>query len=143
MHTKIVNKLHMLGYEAYFVGGSIRDILMEKIPKDYDIVTNARPNDLRDIFVDEKISEVGVNFKVMIINGIEVATYRKDKYFGLSDKNVEISYANTLEEDLSRRDFTINAIAMEINGTVGLLEDGKFSIIDGLTDPFNGQRDIK
>jgi len=143
MHTKIVNKLHILGYEAYFVGGAVRDALMGKIPKDYDIVTNARPTLIKSIFSKEKISEVGANFKVMIINGIEVATYRKDKYFGLSDKNVEISYADTLEEDLSRRDFTINAMAVDPNSTVGLLEDGKLSIIDGLTDPFNGQEDIK
>lgn len=128
MHNIIRAKLQKKGFEAYFVGGCVRDILMNKVPKDYDIVTSAHPSEIKDIFKFEKIKEVGESFKVMIVNGIEVATFRKDRYFGLSDKNVEITYADTLEEDLERRDLTINSIA---------IGNGK------RIDPFNGQEDIK
>jgi len=128
LHNKILNRLNRKGFKSYLVGGCVRDLLMDKIPKDYDIVTKAKPEEIKDIFRNEKISEVGKSFKVIIVNGIEVATFRKDRYFGLSDKNVEISYANSLEEDLERRDLTINSMAWYNNK---------------LIDPFNGQKDIK
>jgi len=129
MHNRIVQKLINNNFEAYFVGGAVRDKLMNLEPQDFDIVTNARPEKVAKLFIDEKIDYVGESFKVLIVNGIEVATYRKDRYFGLSDKDVEISYADTLEEDLSRRDLTINAIAADIKGNI--------------IDPFNGQQDIR
>ena len=129
MHNKIIHKLIEAGYEAYFVGGCVRDKLLNRQTKDFDIVTSAKPIEIAKLFPNEKLDLVGESFKVVIINGIEVATYRKDRYFGLSDKNVEVLYANTLLEDLSRRDLTINAIAMDINGNI--------------IDPFNGQQDIK
>jgi tRNA nucleotidyltransferase (CCA-adding enzyme) len=127
LHNKILKELNK-SFDAYLVGGCVRDILMNKQPKDYDIVTSAKPYEIKDIFKNERISEVGESFKVVIVNNIEVATYRKDRYFGLSDKNVEISYADTLEEDLERRDLTINSIAQ---------------YKDKLIDPFEGQKDIK
>jgi tRNA nucleotidyltransferase (CCA-adding enzyme) len=129
MHTKIITTLIKNGFEAYYVGGAVRDLIMNKKPKDWDIVTSATPTDIKYIFKDRNIKLVGESFKVVIVDGVEVATYRKDRYFGLSDKNVEISYAKTLEEDLARRDLTINAIAMTTSG--------KF------IDPFNGIFDIK
>ena len=129
MHNKIIHKLLESGHEAYFVGGCVRDKLLNRKTEDYDIVTSAKPIEIVKLFPDEKKDFVGESFKVVIINNIEVATYRKDRYFGLCDKNVEISYADTLEEDLARRDLTINAIAMDINGSI--------------IDPFNGQQDIK
>jgi len=129
MHNRIVQKLINNNFEAYFVGGVVRDKLMNLEPQDFDIVTNARPEKVAKLFIDEKIDYVGESFKVLIVNGIEIATYRKDRYFGLSDKDVEISYADTLEEDLSRRDLTINAIAADIKGNI--------------IDPFNGQQDIR
>lgn len=129
MHNRIIQKLINNRYEAYFVGGCIRDKFLGKEPKDFDIVTNARPEQIAALFINEKIDYVGESFKVLIINGVEVTTYRKDRYFGLSDKDVEISYANTLKEDLSRRDLTINAMAIDINGNI--------------IDPFNGLQDIR
>jgi len=128
MHKKIIKKLKRSGFQTYITGGAVRDILLGIKPKDYDIVTSAKPDEIKDVFKSEKISEVGESFKVVIVNGIEVATFRKDRYFGLSDKNVEITYADTIEEDLSRRDLTINAIAYS---------EGKF------IDPFSGINDIK
>jgi len=126
MHKKIIKTLEQHNYEAYLVGGAVRDIVMGKIPKDFDVVTNAKPNELKGIFKNEKISLVGENFNVMIINGIEVASYRIDKY---EDNKLSVQYTRSLLEDLSRRDLTINAMSMNKYGKI--------------FDPFNGIEDIR
>jgi tRNA nucleotidyltransferase/poly(A) polymerase len=124
---EIIKTLNKEGFEAYYVGGCVRDWLSNKIPKDIDIVTRAKPDEICQIFKLKKAG-VGKSFKVCIVNGFDVATFRKDTYFGESDKNVEIEYADTLEEDLERRDLTINAMAMDINNK--------------LYDPFNGLKHL-
>lgn len=110
---EIIFKLQHKGFQAYYIGGAVRDMLMGLDPKDFDIVTSARPDEIIDIFKDQKIKEVGKSFGVVLIDEIEVATYRTDKYHGLNDKNCEIKYADSLEEDTSRRDLTINQIAYD------------------------------
>lgn len=116
-------------FEFFIVGGRVRDYLIcKKTSKDIDIATNARPDDIKRIFSDQKLSFVGKSFLVSLVNGIEVATYRKDKYFGLSDKNAEITFADSIYDDLLRRDLTINAIAMDKDGNI--------------IDPTNGYNDI-
>ena len=126
----IVSKLCKLGYETYVVGGAVRDFLSGKLPADEDIVTNATPKEIEDIFKDHKLTFAGTYFKVTFVDGIEVATFRKDVYGGLSDKNVEIKPAETIQEDLARRDLTINAIAWcQFTGK--------------LVDPYRGQTDLK
>jgi tRNA nucleotidyltransferase (CCA-adding enzyme) len=118
------------GFEAYVVGGAIRDMLMGLKPKDYDITTNAVPMNVIRIFsggnFDVKFIDAE-SYKVVTVNGVEIATYRKDVH--RNGKTVETVVLKTLKEDLSRRDFTINAMA------VGL--DGK------LIDLFNGQKDLE
>lgn len=130
MHKYIVQKIINTGFECYYVGGFVRDSIMGIKSEDIDLATNAKPHELAIIFADDKIDFVGETFKVLIVNGIEVATYRRDHYFGGSDKNCKIEYAETIEEDLSRRDLTINALAQ-------CAKTGK------IIDPFGGIDDIK
>ena len=122
--------LELAGFQTYLVGGAVRDILLGETPKDFDIATKATPAHIANVFVDSefKLDYVGASFGVMLVSGVEVATFRGDRYFGGGDKDVEITYVDTIEEDLSRRDFTINAMAMS--------SDGK------LIDPFHGERDL-
>ncbi|MCK9596511.1 CCA tRNA nucleotidyltransferase [Candidatus Pacearchaeota archaeon] len=124
-----LNKLTDNGFEAYIVGGAVRDILSNITPSDFDIATNASPDDITIIFRDSNIDFVGKSFGVSIVDGLEIATYRKDKYNGFDSNDIEITRVKTIEEDLARRDFTINAMAMDNNGNV--------------IDPFNGQQDLK
>jgi len=125
-HAKIFNTINKYGYEAYFVGGCVRDIYLNIQPKDWDIVTSASPTKLIHIFKDENLSIVGKQFLVTIINNIEVATFRSERYDKYSGKPF-VTKAISLEDDLSRRDFTINAMAFD--------KDGKLiDYFDGLTD---------
>ncbi|MBM4222554.1 MAG: hypothetical protein FJ161_01955 [Gammaproteobacteria bacterium] len=111
---KVIERLQRHGFQAYFVGGCVRDILLGKIPKDFDIVTNARPRQITDLFsnaiiIGKRFTLVHIRFQSELI---EVATFRKDH--GTSQNEVEmIKYDNTygtLEDDLVRRDFTMNAL---------------------------------
>jgi putative nucleotidyltransferase with HDIG domain len=130
MHEYIIQKLCENGCKAYLTGGAVRDLFLGIEPNDYDVVTEAIPEQVETFFSDQKVSVVGKSFEVCLINGIEIAGYRKDTYFGLSDKNCEIEPAETLEEDLGRRDFTINAMA--------------FCPYTGeLIDPYNGMIDVE
>jgi len=126
----IVKTLCQNGFHTYIVGGAVRDMLCGKLPHDEDIVTEARPEQIREIFKDHTISFAGTYFKVTFVDGIEVATFRKDRYEGLNDKLVEVEYAKDIYEDLSRRDLTINAIAMcQMSGII--------------IDPYSGKEDLK
>ncbi len=123
----IIDKLHNSGHEAYIVGGAVRDYLLGNKAYDIDIVTSARPETIEEIFKDHKIKIVGKSFGVIIVDDIEVATFRFDRYV---DTTVQVKYVKTLEEDLARRDFTINAMAYDtVKGEV--------------IDPFDGQSDLK
>ena len=110
----ITKRLINNGFQVFYVGGYVRDTLSEIKSEDVDLNTNARPKELIKLFKDRNVKLVGESFGVVIIDGIEVATFRKDRYSGFNDKNVEITYADTLKEDAERRDFTINAIAMNV-----------------------------
>lgn len=126
----IIERLCDCGYHAYITGGAVRDALAGLPSKDEDIVTNATPEEIEKAFLGHDVKFVGKQFLVTLVDGIEVATYRKDNYSGLSDKNCEVSFVNSLEEDLSRRDFTINCLSLcEFTGD--------------LIDLYNGQEDLK
>lgn len=125
----IIDTLIREGYETYIAGGAVRDLLSGKKPDDTDIVTKAKPEEIQELFKDHKITLAGTYFKVTFVDGIEVATFRKDRYEGFSDKNVEVTYAKNIFEDLSRRDLTINAMALTTNGK--------------LIDPHNGAHDLQ
>ncbi|OGZ84881.1 MAG: hypothetical protein A2599_00505 [Candidatus Staskawiczbacteria bacterium RIFOXYD1_FULL_39_28] len=136
----ILEKLEKAGFEAYIVGGCVRDFLLAlseaeevKEPQDWDVTTNAKPEEIQKIFPDSfyenNFLTVSVRTGSKKIPEVEITTYRSEA--GYSDKRHpnQVKYAKTLEEDLSRRDFTINAIAL----------DSKKEI----TDLFEGQKDLK
>lgn len=107
----IIKKLCENGWDAYVVGGAARDILNGETPGDFDVVTNASYEDIRLLFRNSKISVVGVSFKVCLIDGIEVSTYRKPLAGGDAFYHRNSGTANSIHEDLSRRDLTINSMA--------------------------------
>lgn len=108
----IVDRLIKRGHDVYIVGGFIRDIISDGIvSRDVDFVTNASPNELSSIFEDKNVNLVGKSFLVTLIDNVEVATYRKDIMNTGRRTECGVEKADTLEEDLSRRDLTINAMA--------------------------------
>lgn len=129
---EVLERLEKAGYESYLVGGFVRDRIMGRASSDVDIATKARPNQIEEIFKDLKIIDVGKNFGTIRVIGhgqeYEITTFRKD--FSYKDKRRpgQVVFANNIESDLQRRDFTINAMALRNNE---------------LIDPFGGQNDIK
>ena len=119
------------GYPTFVVGGAVRDYLLDKESNDIDFATRATPVQIQEVFKDSefKLDYVGASFGVMLVAGVEVATFRGDRYFGGGDKDVEITYVQSIIEDLARRDLTINAIALDPSGT--------------LIDPFGGRDDLE
>jgi len=127
----ILSKLMCNGYEAYIVGGSVRDSLLNKIPKDFDIATNAVPSEVMWIF-DHTIPTGLIHGTVtVIINSehFEITTYRIDGEYEDNRHPSKVTFTSSLEKDLSRRDFTINAMAYGVN--------------DILQDPFHGLIDLE
>src|SRR3989339_694174 len=135
----ILEKLEQAGVEAYLVGGCVRDLLMNKAPKDWDITTNARPTQIIKIFPDAKYENEFGTVLVKIseekreenLKYVEITTYRSEQ--GYSDRRHpdEIKFEDSLDKDLSRRDFTINALALR-------LRSGQAPEI---TDLFGGEKD--
>lgn len=120
------------GYKAYLVGGAVRDIFLKKEASDWDVATNATPQDVIKMFnfvVPTGIEHgtVTVHFKKL---EIEVTTFRTESGYSDGRHPDTVNYAATIEEDLARRDFTMNAIAVNLNC-------GK------IVDPFKGKKDIK
>jgi poly(A) polymerase len=130
--TEIVKRLREAGFDAYFVGGCVRDIVMGREPKDYDITTSATPAQVVEMFPNSLT--VGVQFGVVIVQreegNVEVATFRSDGRYADGRHPVHVEYAKSAEEDVLRRDFTIN----------GLLYD---PIEDKVLDFVGGQADIR
>lgn len=136
----IIDVLCLNGFETYVVGGAVRDFLRGVKSKDVDIATSATSDKIEELFKDHKVKTKGKSFKVVFVDDIEVATFRTDEYFGLDDKNVKISVVKTIDEDLARRDLTINAMARcQYTGRVidkfGGEEDLKNKIIRFVGDP--------
>ncbi len=136
--TDIISKLNKAGYEAYAVGGCARDFLLDKKPKDWDITTNAEPSEIEKIFphsfYNNKFGTVTVQTgsEDDALKNVEITTYRIDIAYSDSRHPDEVKFTPDLKEDLARRDFTINAMAIISHGK-------KLEVID----PFNGQADIR
>lgn len=127
----ILDTLQKNGFEAYFVGGSVRDYLMNVNIGDIDITTNALPEDIQNIF--PRTIDVGVEHGTVIVvinkTPFEVTTYRTETTYSDYRRPDSVSFTTSIKEDLARRDFTMNAVAM----------DRMFKIYD----PYNGQLSIK
>ena len=126
----IINTLTQAGYEAYAVGGCVRDSILGKSPKDWDITTSALPNTIKDLFprtIDTGIQHGTVTVMIGKI-GYEITTYRIDGEYEDSRHPKEVLFTSNLQFDLERRDFTINAMA--------------YNHQNGLVDLFGGESDL-
>src|SRR3989338_5727921 len=114
----VVVELEKHGFEAYVVGGCVRDMLLGREPEDWDVATSAKPEEVQKIFPDNfyenKFFTVTVRTQAADpkLKEIEVTSYRSDLKYGDRRHPEEVVYAETIQEDLARRDFTVNAIAL-------------------------------
>lgn len=136
-----INTLQKAGFEAYIVGGCVRDILINVQPSDWDIATNAMPKEVQKLFkktfYDNKFFTVKVitQSKNPALKEIEITTFRTETKYSDKRHPDKVKPAKTIEEDLSRRDFTVNAIAIKLTTN----NKQQTTIID----PFGGQKDLK
>lgn len=130
--VEIVRRLREAGFQAYLVGGCVRDMVMGREPKDYDVCTDARPDEVMKLFPESLT--VGAQFGVVIVpraeGNVEVATFRSDGRYADGRHPAEVRYARTPQEDVRRRDFTLN----------GLLYD---PLQERFLDYVGGQADIR
>ena len=137
----ILQSLSEAGFEAYIVGGCVRDLLLERNPKDWDVTTDALPEQIQTLFPDSfyenEFGTVGVKVLPFLSTGdptrehdiVEVTTYRTEADYSDNRHPDTVRFTRSLTEDLKRRDFTMNAIALGLPGEI--------------IDPFGGQEDIK
>lgn len=141
-HIEIINKLCKAGFPTFIVGGAVRDFFDGQEPSDFDIVTKATPDQIQSIFKGYKVNTVGKSFGVTIVEGYEIATFRIDRYpFGLGANNCVPVFAENIHEDISRRDFTVNSLALcPISGDYiddfSGLEDLKNRVVRFVGNPF-------
>jgi putative nucleotidyltransferase with HDIG domain len=144
----IILGLEKAGFEAFIVGGCVRDLLLGKEQKDWDIATNSKPEEIIKIFPDSvyenQFGTVGIKIKKENekTEVVEITTYRIESKYSDRRHPDEIKFAKTLEEDLSRRDFTINAMALKIKDQKLKLEKEKNKEYE-IIDLFNGQKDLR
>lgn len=127
----IINTLCSHGYEAYAVGGCVRDSILGRVPDDQDITTSAKPDETKKMF--RKTFDTGIEHGTITVmidgEGFEVLTYRIDGKYEDSHHPSEVQFTGSLREDLQRRDFTINAMA--------------YNDEEGIIDIFGGVADLK
>lgn len=128
----LLKVLEDAGYEAYYVGGCVRDLILDVAPKDWDICTDATPSQMQDVFGHYKTVETGIKHGTLtvIIQHVpfEVTTYRIDGEYSDFRRPDRVVFSRKLEDDLSRRDFTINAMA--------------YHPFKGMVDCFGGREDL-
>ena len=129
----VLNCLKNGGYEGYMVGGCVRDSIMGCTPNDYDITTNATPEEMLICFEGWRVIPTGLKHGTVTVisdgNNIEVTTYRVDGEYEDNRHPRQVTFTSRLEDDLARRDFTVNAMAMDAEGNI--------------CDPFGGMADIR
>ena len=129
----LLEKLDNHGYKSYIVGGCLRDILLGIRPNDFDITTNARPSQVKEVFREYKIFDYGIKYGTITVEYrdrlYEITTFRSEGTYSDNRRPDRVLFLDSIDDDLARRDFTINAMAM----------DKSYNIYD----PFNGIRDLK
>ena len=127
----ILDTMHEAGYEAYIVGGCVRDVLLGRVPGDWDITTNALPQQTKKLF--KRTVDTGIEHGTVTVmvgkEGYEITTYRIDGKYEDSRHPSEVTFTRDLTEDMRRRDFTINAMA--------------YNEEEGLIDRFEGVKDLE
>ena len=144
-----LSTLEQAGFKAYIVGGSLRDLILGRTPKDWDITTDARPETIQKLFPDSvyenTFGTVGVKVPRFLLSTpdnhehdiIEVTTFRTETGYSDQRHPDAVTFVTTVEEDLARRDFTVNALAGRV--IVSTQDSAEIDVID----PFNGQADIE
>lgn len=126
-------RLEERGYECYAVGGCVRDSLLATFPHDWDLTTNATPPELISVFSDCRVIETGIRHGTVTVlyqkEPLEITTYRKDGAYADNRHPTTVTFSKTIADDLSRRDFTVNAMAYHPK--------------KGLVDFFGGQEDLQ
>lgn len=129
--AKVIRQLEGAGFEAYIVGGAVRDYLLGKTPHDMDVASNASPEQVKKLF--SRTVDTGIEHGTVLVllegEGIEVTTFRTEGAYSDMRRPDKVEFVQSLEEDLKRRDFTINAMAM----------DDQLRVID----PFGGRDDLE
>ncbi|OGG37729.1 hypothetical protein A2110_01555 [Candidatus Jorgensenbacteria bacterium GWA1_54_12] len=134
---EIVEGLHREGYGAYPVGGCVRDLVIGRAPKDWDVTTDATPEEVQKIFpesvYENEFGTVGVKTGSddATLTIVEVTTFRKEGRYSDKRHPDEVTFAKTIDDDLSRRDFTVNALALNVAEEQEVI------------DPYGGRRDLK
>lgn len=140
---RIIDTIEKAGFEAVIVGGAVRDFLLDREVNDVDVATNALPNEVKSIF--SSTVDIGIEHGTVLVldegEPIEVTTYRTDGEYVDHRRPDNVQFVRSLEEDLQRRDFTINAMAMTENGDIidlyGGQEDLQKKIIRAVGNPLN------
>ena len=130
---ELINQLNRAGFEAWFVGGCVRDLLLGTVPHDWDICTNALPEETAQVLKDYRIHATGVKHGTVLVmaggDGYEITTFRTESAYTDHRRPDEVKFVRDLASDLARRDFTINAMAYH----------SKF----GLVDLYGGRDDLE
>lgn len=131
--TVLLDRLAAHGFVGYPVGGCVRDFLLGKVPGDYDITTNATPQEMQSVFADLRCIETGLQHGTLTVvsdgNNVEITTFRTDGEYKDNRHPTEVTFTRKLSDDLSRRDFTVNAMA--------------YGREEGIVDLFGGKEDLK
>lgn len=130
--TTAIERLHAAGFEAFLVGGCVRDSLLGRVPNDWDVTTSALPEQIKACFSDCRVIEIGIRHGTVgvLLEGMlfEITTYRCDGEYIDNRHPASVEFSTRIEDDLSRRDFTVNAMA--------------YSPQTGLVDLFGGRDDL-
>src|SRR6202521_2072366 len=114
----IIGTLHKAGYQAYLVGGCVRDLLLGHAPKDFDVSTDASPDRIMQLFPNS--GQVGAHFGVVVVTDgaahVEVATFRSDRDYTDGRRPSSVRFETDAREDVLRRDFTVNGLMMDLEG---------------------------
>lgn len=130
----LLDELEAAGYEAWLVGGCVRDSLLGSTPGDWDVTTSALPEEMQRVFAGRRVIETGLKHGTLTVLAddrmpVEITTYRIDGGYSDARHPDRVSFTRNLHEDLSRRDFTVNALA--------------YHPVRGLRDDFGGLDDLE